>query len=222
MKWLVTSSATTKLENYLRWLSDAGIDGAPVLPSDPAGGLTDALLLTGGGDVNPALYGAGRAPETANVDDARDEMECRLIRQFIGAGKPVFGVCRGIQILNVALGGKLIQHVPSVAGDRELHRKPDGKDCAHSISFTTRSELSDALRGVAGVNSNHHQAVDPQALGRGLRVVAVSGQGIVEAVEGVGLGAPVLAVQWHPERMEPRTHAAAVDLLKLMKQLAAG
>ena len=220
MKWLVTSTAKANPANYVNWLASAGIEGVPIVPSDPSIPFADALFLTGGGDVDPKRYQAKPAPETDGVDADRDEMECRLVEQFIRAGKPIFGVCRGIQILNVALGGKLIQHVPSVLGKSEPHAQVGGKDSVHSVSFTKGSKLAKALRGVATVNSSHHQAVDPESVGRGLRVIAVSGQGIVEAVEGVDVGAPVLAVQWHPERLEPRTDAAVVELLNLMKQLA--
>ena len=224
MKWLVTSTAKAKPDNYRKWLSSGGVESALIIPSDPVPDDVSpfgALLLTGGGDVDPKRYHGEPAPETDGVDADRDEMECRLIEQFIKAGKPVFGVCRGIQILNVALGGKLIQHVPAVLQGSESHVLSGGDDSVHPISFTRKSKLAEVLGGVATVNSAHHQAVDPEAIGRGLRIIAVSGQGIVEAVEGVDLGAPVLAVQWHPERLEPRTHAAAAELLKLMKQLAA-
>ena len=219
MKWLVTTGIETQLDNYLSWLSKAGIEGVPVFPSDSAPELSSmaALFLPGGGDVDPSRYNTVPAPETAGVDPARDEMECRLIEQFVCAGRPVFGVCRGIQILNVTLGGKLIQHVPSVTRGDELHRRADGGDSTHPVLWAERSRLAAALVGVSCVNSNHHQAVDPQAVGRGLRIVAVSGQGVIEALEGVDLNAPALAVQWHPERMED---AAAMGLLNLMKQMA--
>lgn len=221
MKWLVTSDANTKLDNYLNWLASVGIQGVPNFPSDsvPILSSTDALFLTGGGDVDPKRYHAMPAPETVGVDSDRDEMECRLIGQFIRIGKPVFGVCRGVQILNVALGGRLIQHVPSALRESEPHAQVNGKDAVHSVSFVKGSKLAKVLGAVASVNSAHHQAVDPEAVGRGLRVIAVSGQGIVEAVEGIDLGAPVLAVQWHPERLELCAPAAA-ELLNLMKRLS--
>ena len=221
MKWLVTSGGSPKLDNYLNWLAGAGIKGVPFFPSvSPTLAAADALFLTGGGDVDPRWYHSTPAPETVDVDSERDEMECRLIDQFIRIGKPVFGVCRGIQILNVALGGKLIQHVPAALRGGELHAQVDGKDAVHPVSFVKGSKLAEVLGGVATVNSAHHQSVDPGAVGLGLRVVAVSGQRIVEAVEGIGLGAPVLAVQWHPERLD-LCAPAAVELLNLMKRLAA-
>ena len=222
MKWLVTSTAKAKPDNYLNWLASADVEGVQIIPSDPVPALasTNALFLTGGGDVDPKRYRAIPAPETNGVDIDSDEMECRLIEQFIKAGKPVFGVCRGIQILNVALGGKLIQHVPSVLRKNEQHAQVDGKDAVHAVSFTRGSKLAEALGGVSTINSSHHQAVDPKAVGRGLRIIALSGQGIVEAVEGVDPGAPVLAVQWHPERLKPFSHPASAELLNLMKRLA--
>ena len=225
MKWLVTSAAGGNPENYLTWLSGAGIESALILSSDPAPGnlfAFDALMLTGGGDVDPARYGAVRAPETQGVDPARDEMECRLIRRFMDGGKAVFGVCRGIQILNVALGGRLIQHVPSVVGSAESHQRSSGKDAVHPIALVDGTELAGAFDPVIYVNSAHHQSVDPGSVGAGLCIAALSGQGIVEAVEGVGLRAPLLGVQWHPERLEPSTHVAAAGLLKRMTELAAG
>jgi putative glutamine amidotransferase len=225
MKWLVTSAAKAKTDDYRTWLSIGGVESVRIVSSDP---MPDdlapfgALLLTGGGDVDPTRYHASPAPETDGVDRDRDELECRLIERFMKAEKPVFGICRGIQILNVALGGKLIQHVPSLLSGSERHGQVDGKDSTHPVSFTRKTKLAEIQGGVAAVNSAHHQAVDPKAVGRGLRILAVSGEGIVEAVEGVGLRAPVLAVQWHPERLLPFAHPASAGFLNWMKDLAEG
>ncbi len=225
MKWLVTSAAGGNPKGYLAWLSGAGIESAVIRPSDSMPGdlsAFNALMLTGGGDVDPARYGAIRAPETQEIDPARDEMECRLIRRFMDGGKAVFGVCRGIQILNVALGGRLIQHVPLIAGAAESHERSNGKDAVHPIALVSGTELAGVFEPVIEVNSAHHQAVDPGSVGAGLRIAALSRQGVVEAVEGTGLRAPLLGVQWHPERLEPSTHAASAGLLKRMRELAAG
>ena len=97
----------------------------------------------------------------------------------------------------------------------------DKKDSRHSIRFVTPSRLADALNGVVEVNSAHHQAADPAAMGKGLRITATSGAGIIEAVEGDGLPVPVLAVQWHPERLPPDDPASA-RVLALMRDIAAG
>ena len=225
VKWLVTGAAETTSDRYRKWLSIGGVESVWIISSDPTPGDVasfGALLLTGGGDVDPRRYCATPAPETDGVDGDRDEFECWLIERFIKAGKPVFGICRGIQILNVAFGGKLIQHVPSVLRGSEQHAQTDGKDSIHPVSFAKDTKLAEVLSGVAAVNSAHHQAIDLQAVGRGLRVVAVSGRGIVEAVEGVDLGAPALAVQWHPERLQPFAHPASARLLNRMKEVTEG
>jgi putative glutamine amidotransferase len=213
MKWLVTETlGGDSIRNYSRWLATGGVTSVRIAPGDtPPTDLSSfsALLLTGGVDVNPARYGEPRAAETEQIREDRDELEQLLIQRVMACGKPVLGVCRGIQILNVALGGKLIQHVPAVVS--EEHRQREKKDSWHAIRFTGESALARAMKGVGEVNSAHHQAVMPEAVGRDLRVTAVSGMGIVEAVEGENL----LAVQWHPERL-PANHPAAGKLLELM------
>jgi len=225
MKWLLTTTPSSDaVDRYVAWVKRRGV--ASEKAGSPSGLSSDlnaysALLLTGGGDVNPCRYGESAVAETAGIHDDRDELELQLIRHFMAAKKPVFGVCRGIQILNVALGGKLIQHIPAVLGDRELHAATRGVDARHSIRVQGEGPLEAALRGVREVNSSHHQAVDPDAVGQGLQVVAVSPAGIIEAVEGRGLASVVLAVQWHPERLDP-TDPAAERLLDLMVRACVG
>ncbi len=217
MKWLLPYPLRGEVgRNYERWLSSAGVG---IRCRGTAG--VSALLLTGGGDVDPRLYGEVPAPETAGVRRERDEREIRLVREFLDAGKPVFGICRGIQVINVALGGKLIQHVPSWLGDdREMHaQREKGKDSVHAIRFLEAGGWPGALVRAGDVNSSHHQAVRPDALGEGLRIAAVSPRGVIEAVEGVALTAPVVAVQWHPERL-PAEHPGSRELLRWMKELA--
>lgn len=222
MKWLVTSAAKADTRPYLQWLSRGGVESVWIVSSNPMPtelAPFGALLLTGGGDVAPTRYQATPAPEIEGVDEDRDEFECRLIERFMKAGKPVFGICRGLQILNVALGGGLIQHIPSILRGSERHARRGGKDSTHPISFAKNTKFSEILDEVVAINSAHHQAVDPQALGRGLRITALSGQRIIEAVEGVPFGAPALAVQWHPERLQPFSHPASAGLLNRMKEL---
>jgi putative glutamine amidotransferase len=222
VKWLLTETpGGDAINNYLLWLArfPVAVDRitpSVAIPRDIRG--YDALLLTGGVDVNPACYHQPRAPKTVKVLDERDALELSLIKRFMASGVPVFGVCRGIQILNVERGGGLIQHIPHHLPER--HGGHGTADAWHGLRFAGESRLASALAGVAEVNSAHHQAVDPAALGRGLRVTAVSGAGIVEAVEGVDLPAPVLAVQWHPERLES-DHPASRNLLRLMVDLCA-
>ncbi len=244
MKWLMTHTlGGDSSANYVRWLARLSISCDRFGPADPAAADArpyDALLLTGGVDVDPVLYHEERAPETKDVRRDRDDMELRLIELFLAARRPIFGVCRGIQILNVAFGGKLIQHIPAVLGESEEHRRLNKKDSSHSIRVvdpsvaatsgrrSRRSEtaatahagrLADALNGVTEVNSAHHQAVDPAHVGKGLRVCAVSGGGIIEAAEGDGLPVPVIAVQWHPERL-PADDPASMNILRLMRDMA--
>jgi len=225
MKWLLTVTPGTEASGrYAAWIRSVGVESDLVgarfgSAGDP--GRYSALLLTGGGDVNPSRYGQKPHAETQDINDERDTLEMELIQSFLKTGKPVFGVCRGIQVLNVALGGKLIQHIPTFLGNRELHLASGTVDARHTIRLQGESELVSALREVCEVNSTHHQAVDPGAVGRGLQIVAVSPAGIIEAVEGRGLASVVLAVQWHPERLAP-ADPASEKLLDLMVRLCAG
>lgn len=180
----------------------AGAGGIPrLLPAlaslpaaDVADGL-DGLLLTGGGDVNPARYGAPPSPEIGGVDDERDEAELGLVDAALGRSVPILGICRGCQLLNVALGGTLLQHLPVVSTQPHLLAAPRG-EVVHTVHVEEGSQLHRALgRSAAGVNSIHHQGIDE--LAPGLRAVAWAEDGLVEAVE--HRSAPVMAVQWHPE-----------------------
>jgi putative glutamine amidotransferase len=172
----------------------------PVLdPDDAEAALLalDGLLLTGGGDVEPSLYGALPVPEVYGLDPGRDSSEMALVRAAARAGLPVLGICRGSQVLNVALGGSLVQHVPAVTGVEHCLR-----DRAHEFVHRVRVDPGSILAGVAGgtdvpVNSLHHQAVE--RLGAGLRAVAWSEDGIIEGIESDDGANRFLAVQWHPE-----------------------
>ncbi|NBI84488.1 gamma-glutamyl-gamma-aminobutyrate hydrolase family protein, partial [Clostridiaceae bacterium] len=145
------------------------------------------LLLTGGGDVEPARYGGARLP-TDTVDVDRDREEFALLDAFLRQGRPVFGICRGVQLLNVYFGGTLCQQVPGHA---------DG--ARHTVHAVPGSRI-EALCGAAfETNSWHHQAAD--ALAPGLRCTASSPDGLAEALEHEAF--PIFGVQWHPERMLP-------------------
>jgi putative glutamine amidotransferase len=156
----------------------------------------DGLVLQGGADVSPSTYGEdARAPEWAG-DRLRDVYEIELVHEFVEAGKPVLGICRGAQLINVAFGGTLHQDIPS-------HRSDDYEKHRHEIRFEPGSGLARLYRGIErpAVSSIHHQSI--KALGRGLRVEAWSEpDGIVEAIRGTGKGY-VFAVQWHPEFHPP-------------------
>ena len=145
----------------------------------------DGLLLSGGGDMTASLFGQEKHPLAGEPDAVRDREELDLIHAFCAESKPIFGICRGMQVLNVYFGGDLIQHI-------------DGHDSSPHAVHTVPESLIGTLCGPAfTANSFHHQAIG-QA-GSGLRVTAYAADGTAEAVEHDTL--PVYGVQWHPERM---------------------
>lgn len=188
--------------NYSQAVAAAG--GLPMMVAvlDPALAgsyveTADALLLTGGVDVDPQRYGAPPSPSLGAVDERRDAFELALYRAFRGAGKPILGVCRGHQLINVAEGGTLHQHVPAVEGAWQHEQRDIRGAPIHEVSLTPGSALAAALGAErVRVNSYHHQAID--RLGQGLTAVAHASDGLIEAVEGRS-GAFLLGVQWHPE-----------------------
>ena len=156
----------------------------------------DGLVLPGGGDVNPERYGQPRHAETYGVDDHRDEFELALVHAALDRQLPLLAICRGMQVLNVALGGSLVQHIDGDHG--ATHRDVDRWDQpGHSIAFSSGSCVARVLgTEQLHVNSLHHQAVD--ATGDGIVVVGRDEHGMVESIAVDG-HAEVLAVQWHPE-----------------------
>jgi len=154
----------------------------------------DAVCLTGGGDVDPRLYGAEPEPLTAGMDPLRDEAEVAVVRAAAGGGRPILGICRGIQLLAVAFGGTLYQDLPSAgfAGHRDEVRELEP---VHVVTAAAGSAAEAVLAGALAVNSIHHQAV--RVPGPGLQATAWSADGVIEAVEAPG----VLGLQWHPERL---------------------
>ncbi len=160
----------------------------------------DAVLLPGGPDVDPVYYGEERHPETKIIDDARDSLELTLARWTYADDRPLFGICRGHQVMNVAFGGTLVQDIPSEVKTDLRHDTPDGlprTTIEHSVELAPDSRLASILGTTkVGVNSLHHQAVERPA--PGVLITGYSPDGVVEALE-----APdkqfVLSVQWHPE-----------------------
>jgi putative glutamine amidotransferase len=158
----------------------------------------DAILLLGGGDVDPARYRAEAHPEVYGVDGDRDQLEISLVRGAAGRDLPTLAVCRGIQVVNVARGGTLLQHVPDLPG--VLDHRPDASlgshPVMHEVSVEPGSRVAEATgRVILECASHHHQAID--RLGEGLHVVGRSEDGVIEAVEGDD--GWLVAVQWHPE-----------------------
>ena len=168
----------------------------------------DGLVLQGGADVAPPTYGEeAQAPEWVG-DRVRDRYEIELFEAFVGKGKPVLGICRGCQLINVAFGGSLYQDIPTMLPHAHTHRDTSKYEQAyHRVRFVEGTPLATLYPGLgeATVNTIHHQAV--KKLGRGLRVEATSvGDDVVEAIRWRG-PSYVLGVQWHPEFMhtaEPR------------------
>jgi gamma-glutamyl-gamma-aminobutyrate hydrolase PuuD len=155
----------------------------------------DAIVLAGGGDVDPSLYGMDRHGETGPPQPSRDRFELALIRAAIEAGVPFLAICRGMQVLNVARGGALVQHLPETVG-HDGHRPAPGTFGRHRVQISINSTVGKILGAVVEVPTSHHQAVT--RLGRDLVPVAWTDDQVVEAVElqGHRFG---LGVQWHPE-----------------------
>lgn len=159
----------------------------------------DGLLLTGGDDVDPALYGEPPHPAYDVSEPGRDAFEIDLVRRALAADVPILAICRGLQVLNVALGGSLIQDIPSEPGLALQHDATGSPTTlAHTIAVTRGSRLASLIGPdeTRAVNSRHHQSV--RTIGRGLLVTATSPDGIVEAAE-VPTARFCVGVQWHPE-----------------------
>jgi putative glutamine amidotransferase len=167
----------------------------------------DGVVLAGGGDLDPARYGAARDPHGGPANEERDTAELELADACLSGGIPVLGVCRGLQVLNTVLGGTLHQHLPDLTGD-DSHAPVPGGYGSHEVSVAPgsrlaailgRTDLTDHLPVL--VPTHHHQAVD--RLGTGLVVTARATDGIIEAAELDPAAHPfAVAVQWHPEAGE--------------------
>jgi putative glutamine amidotransferase len=179
----------------------------------------DAVLLTGSpADVDPSRYGAARNALTNVADPKREHVDDTLIDHSLATGKPLLGICYGVQSLNVHFGGSLMQDVPTELGTQVNHdHEEDEPDARHPAQIEGGYLAEMAGRGEVNVNSSHHQAIlNP---GRGLRVTAHAPDGVIEAMEFAGGPAWILGVQWHPERMHG--DALADALFKRLIQEAA-
>jgi len=163
----------------------------------------DGVLLTGGGDVDPALYGEDRHETVEDAEPGRDEFEIDLARRAMERDLPVLAICRGAQVLNVAAGGTLVQDIPSAVTSELAHSVKEPKDSiAHDVRIATDSRLYAALGPAVDssctcrVNSRHHQSVGK--LGRDMVASATADDGVIEAIE-VPYRSFCVGVQWHPE-----------------------
>jgi putative glutamine amidotransferase len=163
----------------------------------------DGVLLTGGGDVDPALYGEDRHDSVEDAEPGRDEFEIDLARRAMDADVPLLAICRGAQVLNVAAGGTLVQDIPTGVTTDLSHSIVEPKNCvAHDIEVANDSRLHAALGSAVTascscrVNSRHHQSVG--RLGTNLRASATAPDGVIEGIEAAE-STFCLGVQWHPE-----------------------
>jgi putative glutamine amidotransferase len=174
----------------------------------------DGLILTGGPDVNPRFYNEEPRQGLMDVDEAQDLMELELTRLAVAADLPVFGICRGLQVLNVAMGGTLVQDIARQVPKACNHApRADRSTVSHKVRIEPHTRLQSILhRRSLWVNSKHHQAVN--RLAPGLMVCAVATDGIIEALEAADKSF-LLAVQWHPEGLW-QEDAAARKLFKAL------
>jgi putative glutamine amidotransferase len=169
----------------------------------------DGLVLTGGGDIEPARFGEAAHPTVYEVSPARDDLEIGLTRRAVAEAVPLFAICRGIQVLNVALGGTLVQDIPSAIPDALAHSQTAPRDePTHPVKVMGEGTRLGRVLGAleVDVNSLHHQALG--RLGEGLRDVAWAPDGVIEGVELASDERFVLGVQWHPEELVGRDQAA--------------
>jgi putative glutamine amidotransferase len=193
-------------EAYTNALVAAGVVPVVLPPVEPAmavASLTDiaGLVLTGGEDIDPTLFGEPVHPATGAPHRRRDAYELALAREAHERRIPTLAICRGAQVMNVALGGTLVQDIPSERPSRIVH-DPAGQraERVHGIEIDPHSQLARVVGASAiATNSSHHQSVD--RIGRDLRIVARAGDGIVEAIESTDPAWWMVAVQWHPEEL---------------------
>lgn len=157
----------------------------------------DGLIFSGGGDINPALYGGVSHPKIARVDRERDDFEMALAREVLKLEKPVLGICRGSQLLNVASGGNLVEHLPDDFGTDILHVAANGDASQHPVSIDSDSRLAEIFGATElTVASKHHQC--NRVVSRDWRIVATASDGVIEAMEHQ-IHPWLFAVLWHPE-----------------------
>jgi putative glutamine amidotransferase len=213
---------------YFIWLNDVETVPVPLTPMtdiEDSLDLVDGIVLSGGADIDPAHYGAERHPSVIDTHPERDEFELALAKAALERGTPILGICRGLQLLNVAHGGTLHQHVPDLPGAlvhssewetgvRDRSRK--WGPVFHPVEVSD-SRLENLFGRNLETNTYHHQAADQ--IGTGLSVAARSADGVVEAL--ISSEVPVLGVQWHPEMHQSGEPGGEAPFRWLADRLAA-
>ena len=188
--------------DYVRAVERAGGRAVLIPPSDDGVDETldavDGLVFSGGADLDPTLYGQEPHPQTFGIHEERDRSELALLEGALSRDMPVLAICRGSQVLNVARGGDLVQHLPDVVGD-EKHKHTPGTFADHDVGLEPGTKLAGVLGDRAPVKSHHHQGFGK--VGEGLRVAAHADDGTIEAVEDPSQRF-ALGVLWHPEAGE--------------------
>jgi len=207
MKIGITDTLKPNLAFYTEWLKrvDQGIEFtvlSHVQQNVEAVDQVDGLLLTGGGDVEPRYFGVKDSlGKSKDVNSSRDEFEFDALEHALDRNIPILGICRGMQVMNVYLGGTLLLDLPSAGYDD--HAREKNYEFDHEIQIDDQSMLRTVIgQQVINVNSSHHQSVDH--LGNGLMASAISTDGVIEAAEWIMKDRMpfLMLVQWHPERME--------------------
>ncbi len=183
---------------YSEMVSDAGCEPLIVLPGCESRllSLLDLLILTGGGDPDPVLFGRPNT-QVGPVEVERPRWEMGLYRRARSAGLPVLGICMGMQVMAIAEGAGLIQHIPDEVDGAIDHAGSLSDPRSHGLQVVGRGRLSRAISELECVESYHHQAID--SVPRGYEAAALASDGVIEAIEAVD-GSPAWGVQWHPER----------------------
>lgn len=180
----------------------------------------DGLVLSGGGDIDPSFYGGKPHDDMYAIDPRRDEFEFALVREAQSRKLPVLAICRGLQVLNVALGGSLIEDIPSEIGSTDHSvRGPEVVNCHQTVKIEPDSLVAAAINNSeACVNSIHHQAV--RQVAPGFRAAGWTSDGVVEVLDPDDHSWPILAVQWHPEYLAVEDDVASLALFAALVESA--
>ena len=213
---IVNAVALERYRSWVtRWIPEAEVQILSYTLDNAASiSQIDGMVMTGGGDVDPRLYGRPDALSiTHEVDEKRDAFELQLIDTALKRGMPILAICRGMQLFNVSRGGSL--HPDVEQAGFPSHRKTEAGDRRHGVEVVPDSRLAAIVGRTQGdVNSAHHQAVD--RVGKDLRVAARSREGVVESLEWIDAShsSDVVLVQWHPERMPDAENPFAQNIIR--------